>query len=86
VRFGHAQLLDGIIHDGLWDVYNNQHMGMCAEACSDKYGIDRAALVGRVVGWVGGWTGVWVDGWMGRWLDGWGGWVVVERCGGLGGG
>lgn len=24
---GHTQLLDGVIHDGLWDVYNNQHMG-----------------------------------------------------------
>lgn len=43
VRFGHSQLLDGIIHDGLWDVYNEQHMGMCAEACADKYDIDRAA-------------------------------------------
>eukprot|EP00613_Pedinella_sp_CCMP2098_P050481 CAMPEP_0171817028 /NCGR_PEP_ID=MMETSP0992-20121227/858_1 /TAXON_ID=483369 /ORGANISM="non described non described, Strain CCMP2098" /LENGTH=408 /DNA_ID=CAMNT_0012431011 /DNA_START=15 /DNA_END=1241 /DNA_ORIENTATION=- len=43
VRFGHSQLLDGIIHDGLWDVYNDQHMGMCAEACAEKYAIDRAA-------------------------------------------
>jgi len=42
-RFGHAQLTDGIIHDGLWDVYNNQHMGMCAEKCADEYGFDRAA-------------------------------------------
>ena len=42
-RFGHAQMLDGIIHDGLWDVYNNQHMGMCAELCADKFGISREA-------------------------------------------
>ena len=45
MRFGHSQLLDGIIHDGLWDVYNNQHMGMCAEACAAKFGFDRAAQV-----------------------------------------
>mmetsp|Transcript_139 Transcript_139/g.148 ORF Transcript_139/g.148 Transcript_139/m.148 type:complete len:407 (-) Transcript_139:180-1400(-) len=43
VRLGHTQLVDGIIHDGLWDCYNNQHMGMCAEACADKYDIDRDA-------------------------------------------
>ena len=24
---GHAQLIDGVIYDGLWDIYNNQHMG-----------------------------------------------------------
>lgn len=33
----------GIIHDGLWDVYNEQHMGVCAEMCSEKYGIGREA-------------------------------------------
>jgi len=38
---GHAQLLDGVIHDGLWDVYNNQHMGMCAEKCAKDYNISR---------------------------------------------
>ena len=38
---GHVQLLDGVIHDGLWDVYNNQHMGMCAEKCAREYGISR---------------------------------------------
>jgi acetyl-CoA C-acetyltransferase len=38
---GHAQLLDGVIHDGLWDVYKNQHMGMCAEKCANDYGISR---------------------------------------------
>ena len=40
-RFGHQQLLDGIIHDGLWDVYDNQHMGMCAEKCAADYGFSR---------------------------------------------
>ena len=38
---GHAQLLDGVIHDGLWDVYNNQHMGMCAEKCARDFSISR---------------------------------------------
>lgn len=38
---GHQQLLDGIIHDGLWDPYNNQHMGNCAEQCASDYGISR---------------------------------------------
>jgi acetyl-CoA C-acetyltransferase len=38
---GHAQLIDGIIHDGLWDLYNNQHMGMCAEKCAIDYDISR---------------------------------------------
>jgi acetyl-CoA C-acetyltransferase len=38
---GHATLLDGVIHDGLWDIYNNQHMGMCAEKCAADYGFSR---------------------------------------------
>lgn len=38
---GNAQLLDGVIHDGLWDIYNNQHMGMCAEKCATDYNISR---------------------------------------------
>lgn len=38
---GHTQLIDGVIHDGLWDVYNNQHMGNSAEICSQTYGISR---------------------------------------------
>ena len=40
---GHATLIDGVIHDGLWDIYNDQHMGMCAEKCSTDYSIDRQA-------------------------------------------
>ncbi|KAL3779973.1 hypothetical protein ACHAWO_008891 [Cyclotella atomus] len=38
---GHQQLLDGIIHDGLWDPYDNVHMGNCAEKCATDYGISR---------------------------------------------
>lgn len=40
-RLGHNTVVDGVIQDGLWDPYHNQHMGMCAEACSSKYGITR---------------------------------------------
>ena len=32
-----------MVHDGLWDVYNNQHMGNCAELCASEKSIDRAA-------------------------------------------
>jgi acetyl-CoA C-acetyltransferase len=30
-----------LINDGLWDIYNNQHMGVCGETCAAKYGISR---------------------------------------------
>jgi len=40
-RLGHAQATDGLIKDGLWDVYNNIHMGNCAEDCAKKYNITR---------------------------------------------
>jgi len=41
MRYGHGEVLDGLIFDGLWDVYNNQHMGMCGEVCADKFKIGR---------------------------------------------
>ena len=40
-RLGHQQVVDSLIHDGLWDPYNNQHMGNCAEECAKKYGFTR---------------------------------------------
>jgi acetyl-CoA C-acetyltransferase len=40
-RLGDGKLVDGAIHDGLWDPYNNQHMGMCGEACADSFGFTR---------------------------------------------
>eukprot|EP00440_Ansanella_granifera_P047344 gb/GFBE01051275.1/.p1 GENE.gb/GFBE01051275.1/~~gb/GFBE01051275.1/.p1 ORF type:complete len:428 (+),score=111.48 gb/GFBE01051275.1/:1-1284(+) len=43
VRLGDAKVVDGLVHDGLWDVYSNIHMGSCAEMCAAKHGIDRAA-------------------------------------------
>ena len=30
-RLGHGTMIDSMIHDGLWDVYSNKHMGTCAE-------------------------------------------------------
>ncbi len=43
LRLGHAQLLDSMITDGLWDPYENFHMGMTAELVAEKYGIGREA-------------------------------------------
>lgn len=40
-RLGDGKLVDGVIHDGLWDPYNNQHMGLCGEKCADDFGFSR---------------------------------------------
>src|SRR5699024_8913178 len=42
LRMGHAQMLDTMIHDGLWDAFNDYHMGVTAENLAEKYGITRA--------------------------------------------
>jgi acetyl-CoA C-acetyltransferase len=42
-RMGNVELKDALILDGLWDVYSQQHMGMCAEACAEQFKISRAA-------------------------------------------
>jgi acetyl-CoA C-acetyltransferase len=39
--FGNVQMEDGLIKDGLWDVYNQFHMGVCAETTAKKYEITR---------------------------------------------
>lgn len=41
MRLGHAKALDGIVHDGLWDHYNDFHMGNSAELVARKYEISR---------------------------------------------
>lgn len=41
IPLGDSELVDGLVHDGLWDAYNNQHMGMCAEKCARDFNIDR---------------------------------------------
>src|SRR6202161_4426262 len=40
-RFGNAEVVDSMVHDGLWDVYNDFHMGITAELVAEKYGITR---------------------------------------------
>ncbi|MEC3881264.1 acetyl-CoA C-acyltransferase [Parapedobacter sp. 10938] len=42
-RLGHGQMTDGLVKDGLWDVYNDYHMGSAAELCAETCGIDRGA-------------------------------------------
>jgi acetyl-CoA C-acetyltransferase len=42
-RMGDTEMKDLMIHDGLWDVYNQMHMGMCAEACATSRNISRSA-------------------------------------------
>ncbi len=40
-RHGNAELVDAMVHDGLWDVYNKFHMGITGEVVAEKYGITR---------------------------------------------
>ncbi|MDF9753437.1 acetyl-CoA C-acetyltransferase [Pseudomonas sp. TE6288] len=40
-RMGHGQLVDSMISDGLWDAFNDYHMGITAENLVDKYGLTR---------------------------------------------
>lgn len=41
LRLGHAQLEDSLIRDGLWDAFNQYHMGITAENLAERYGITR---------------------------------------------
>ena len=43
VKMGAITALDSMVHDGLWDVYSNQHMGNCAEICAREKDLGRAA-------------------------------------------
>jgi len=40
-RMGNGTLVDSMIHDGLWDPYDNVHMGHCGDLCATKYGFTR---------------------------------------------
>jgi len=42
IKAGNAQLVDGMIHDGLWDSFNDTHMGNLAEYTAKKAGVSRA--------------------------------------------
>ncbi len=41
LKMGHERLIDGMIFDGLWDVYNDFHMGIAAELCAKECNISR---------------------------------------------
>ena len=40
-RMGNGEIIDLMIRDGLWDVYNLVHMGTCGDRCAEKYGFAR---------------------------------------------
>ncbi|GAH56183.1 unnamed protein product, partial [marine sediment metagenome] len=41
LKLGHGEMTDGMIKDGLWDVYNDYHMGSAAELCAKEYKFSR---------------------------------------------
>lgn len=41
VKLGNIKAIDGLLHDGLTDVYNQQHMGLCAELCAKEHDFSR---------------------------------------------
>lgn len=43
-RLGNGEVIDSMVKDGLWDVYNNVHMGTCAEACAKEFNFSREEL------------------------------------------
>ncbi|MDI9638602.1 acetyl-CoA C-acyltransferase [Geitlerinema splendidum] len=43
-RMGHGQVLDLMVHDGLWDPYNGVHMGTCGDKCATEKGFTREEL------------------------------------------
>src|SRR5580658_6863624 len=40
-RLGNGQVIDSMVHDGLWEIYNDYHMGITGENVAEKYGITR---------------------------------------------
>jgi acetyl-CoA C-acetyltransferase len=42
MRLGNGELIDSMIHDGLWEAYENYHMGCCGEIVAETYGVTRA--------------------------------------------
>jgi acetyl-CoA C-acetyltransferase len=41
MRLGHGELVDSMVHDGLWEAYEDYHMGCCGEIVSETYGVTR---------------------------------------------
>ena len=48
-RMGNGQLVDSMVNDGLWDVYNNIHMGSCAEMCAEDRKYSREVQDGLAI-------------------------------------
>tara|TARA_Y100000590_G_scaffold429066_1_gene541192 strand:- start:2890 stop:4074 length:1185 start_codon:yes stop_codon:yes gene_type:complete len=48
-RLGHGKMIDSMIYDGLWDAYNDMHMGNCAELCAKERGFTRKAQDGFAI-------------------------------------
>ena len=44
LRYGHTTLVDALLHDGLWDPFEDWAMGMAAEWVADEYGVTREAM------------------------------------------
>ncbi len=44
LRYGHVQMLDALLHDGLWDPFENWGMGMAAEFIAEEYGVARESM------------------------------------------
>jgi len=46
LRLGHGELVDAVVHDGLWDIFNDFHMGITGEKVAEKYDVAREAMDG----------------------------------------
>jgi len=44
LRLGNGELVDAVVHDGLWDVYNDFHMGITGERVAEKYAVSRGEM------------------------------------------
>jgi acetyl-CoA C-acetyltransferase len=44
LRLGNGELIDAVVHDGLWDVYNDFHMGITGEKVAEKYSVSRGEM------------------------------------------
>ncbi len=43
-RMGNGQIIDSMVHDGLWDPYNNMHMGSCGDMCAREHSFSREEI------------------------------------------
>lgn len=44
LRLGNGELIDAVVHDGLWDIYNDFHMGITGEKVAEKYAVSRGDM------------------------------------------